>query len=159
MDIEETKLPGVGVRHDFVTKNGERVGVVTHRTGRRELLIYDRDDPDACRETVWLEEHESQVVGELLGAPAVVESVLEARHSLQGLAMDWVNLGPGAPGGGRTIGDTQLRSETGCSVIAIVRGDTTIPAPGPEDELREGDTVVVVGTAEGLEKAIRLLRG
>lgn len=159
MDIEETKLPGVGVRHDFVTKNGKRVGVVGHRTGRRELLIYDKEDPDACRETVFLEEDESQIVAELLGAPAVAESLLEARHSLQGLSLEWLPLGAEAAAAGKTIGETHLRTETGCSVIAIVRGDTTIPAPGPEDGMEAGDTVVVVGTPEGLEKAARTLRG
>ena len=41
-DVSETLLPGVGVRHEFVTASGERVAVLTHRTGRREVAIYDR---------------------------------------------------------------------------------------------------------------------
>jgi len=47
-DVERTKLPGVGDRRDFVTQAGERIGVVTHRDGRRELLVYRREDPDSC---------------------------------------------------------------------------------------------------------------
>ena len=47
-EVTETQLPGVGVRHEFVTAGGERVAVLTHRTGRRELAVYDRADPDAC---------------------------------------------------------------------------------------------------------------
>jgi TrkA domain protein len=47
MEIQETALPGVGLRHDFTTRAGRQLGVVTHRTGRRDLLLYDRDDPDA----------------------------------------------------------------------------------------------------------------
>jgi len=35
MDITETALPGVGLRHDFTTRAGRQLGVVTHRTGRR----------------------------------------------------------------------------------------------------------------------------
>ena len=53
-DVEETKLPGVGVRHDFATSSGQRVGVLLHRTGQRELLVYDEDDPDSCTESVRL---------------------------------------------------------------------------------------------------------
>ena len=44
MDIQETNLPGVGLRHD-TTRAGRQLKVVTHRTGRRDLLVYDRDDP------------------------------------------------------------------------------------------------------------------
>ncbi|MGH2814647.1 MAG: TrkA C-terminal domain-containing protein [Actinomycetota bacterium] len=50
MDIQETNLPGVGLRHDFTTRAGRQLGVVTHRTGRRDLLVYDREDPDAVLE-------------------------------------------------------------------------------------------------------------
>jgi TrkA domain protein len=48
-DVQETQLPGVGIRYDFVTKEGDRVGVLVHRSGRRELLLYQRDDPDSCQ--------------------------------------------------------------------------------------------------------------
>ncbi len=44
-EIEETPLPGVGVRHEFTTANGERLAVLTHRNGRREIAIYDRVTP------------------------------------------------------------------------------------------------------------------
>ena len=45
--VEQTSLPGIGVRHDFVSESGQRLGVVSHRDGRRALIVYDRDDPDA----------------------------------------------------------------------------------------------------------------
>src|SRR3712207_7946820 len=60
-------LPGVGVRHQFTTSGGERLAVLTHRNGRRELAIYDRRDPDACSTLLHLdrddrsEEHTSEL--------------------------------------------------------------------------------------------------
>jgi K+/H+ antiporter YhaU regulatory subunit KhtT len=33
MDIQETTLPGVGLRHEFSTQRGHQVGVVSYRTG------------------------------------------------------------------------------------------------------------------------------
>ena len=39
VDIQETNLPGVGLRHDFTTRAGRQLGVVTHRTGRRDLAL------------------------------------------------------------------------------------------------------------------------
>ena len=53
-EVTEVRLPGVGVRHDYTTEAGERVGVLTHRGGRREILVYDRDDPDRCRAVLHL---------------------------------------------------------------------------------------------------------
>jgi len=39
-NVNQTLLPGVGVRYDFVTKVGDHVGVVHHNTNRYDLLIY-----------------------------------------------------------------------------------------------------------------------
>lgn len=65
-DIEETSLPGIGTRYDFVTEDGDRIGVLVHQSGRRELLVYDRDDPDTAR-VVCLSEHDLVRLGEVLG--------------------------------------------------------------------------------------------
>ena len=40
IEVEEVALPGIGLRHDFQTRHGRRVGVVSHLTGKRELLVY-----------------------------------------------------------------------------------------------------------------------
>lgn len=83
-NIEETGLPGVGVRHDFVTSAGRRIGMITHRTGHRELLIYAADDPDACIDTVRLEEEDARALDELLGASRVTERGVNLRQSVEG---------------------------------------------------------------------------
>jgi len=49
---------------------------------------------------------------------------------------------------GRTIGDLGVRSETGVSILAVVRGDEVIPNPGPDLVLEAGDAVGVLGTPE-----------
>ena len=38
-DVTETPLPGVGVRYEFTTEADERVGVIVHRGGRREVVV------------------------------------------------------------------------------------------------------------------------
>ena len=48
-EVREIKLPGVGVRHEFTTDAGQDIGVLVRHDGRREILVYDSDDPDACR--------------------------------------------------------------------------------------------------------------
>ena len=65
-DIEQTQLPGVGTRYDFVTQQGDRVGVIVHDSGERELLVYEADDPDAAR-GLRLAEEDLVRLGEILG--------------------------------------------------------------------------------------------
>ena len=156
MDIQETNLPGVGLRHDFTTRAGRQLGVVTHRTGRRDLLVYDRDDPDACQEVIQLTDDEADALAELLGAARLVEH-LAGLQRIEGLAIDWLPIRPGSPYASRAIADTQARSRTGVSIVAILRGDGAIPAPTPDAVLEPGDTLVVVGTAEGIKELTKLL--
>ncbi len=150
-EVYETKLPGVGVRHDFVTEDGERVGVIVHRSGRREIVVYSGDDPDACRPMLDLTSADTRVLGELLGGSQVTEAVGAVQHEIDGLAIEWINLTDTSPAANATIQDGQYRTHTGASIVAVVRGDLTVPAPTPEFRFSVGDTVVAVGTAGGLE--------
>jgi TrkA domain protein len=157
MDIQETTLPGVGLRHEFTTRAGRQLGVVTHRTGRRDLLVYDRDDPDACQEVVQLTDEEADALAELLGAARLVQHLAGVTQRIEGLAIDWLPIRADSPYAGGTIADTQARSRTGVSIVAILRGDGAVPAPAPDAGLEPGDTLVVVGTAQGIKELSRLL--
>ena len=148
--VRETKLPGVGVRHDFTTDDGTDIGVLVHRDGRREILVYDTGDPDACSSLVSLSSSDSRTVSELLGASQVTEVVAVVQQNIEGLAIEWIEVTPTSSKGGTTIGDGQYRTKTGASVVAIIRDDQSIPAPGPDFELLTNDVIVAVGTSEGL---------
>lgn len=76
--IEQTRLPGIGVRYDFVTADGTRIGMVSYDAGGRELLIYARRDPDECRATVALAEEDARALSHLLGGAPVIEDL--GRH-------------------------------------------------------------------------------
>ena len=156
-NVEETVLPGVGIRYDFTTAGGARLGVIHRRIGRRELLVYDRDDPDTCRDLVRLEEDDSRTLAELLGGTTVAEH-LQTLQRIEGLAIDWLQIVEGTPFSGRTIADTQARTRTGVSIVAVLRGEQPVPAPEPSFRLEPGDVVVVVGTTRGIEQLAVLLR-
>ena len=114
-DVSETLLPGVGVRHEFVTASGERVAVLTHHTGRRELAIYDRADPDRCTTVLHLSAEDTRTLGELLGASHVSEAVTAVQQRLEGLAIDWVTIPDGSAAVGTTIAEGAFRTRTGTS--------------------------------------------
>ena len=157
-DVTEVRLPGVGVRHEFTTAEGERVGVLSHRTGRREIVVYDREDPDRCRALLHLSADDTRILAELLGAPHLSEALASAQR-LEGLAIEWVTVAGTSRAAGRTIGEGRYRAVTGASIVAVLRGETTVPSPGPEQRLEAGDVAVAVGTPAGLGQLRELLGG
>lgn len=157
--IEETLLPGVGRRFDFDAQSGKRVGVITHRDGRREVFSASRKDPDACGEVIALLPEEAEALADLLGGSTVTRKVTSLTNEVEGLAMDWITLEETSPFRGHPLGDTMLRTHTGASIVAIVRGGQAIPAPGPQDLLQLNDVLVVVGTAAGVVRAQQYLNG
>jgi len=156
-EVRETHLPGLGVRYEFTTARGSRMAVILHRTGRRELIVYEKDDPDTSRSAISLDADDSRTLSELLGASRVAEQ-MERLQEVEGLAIDWLPLSGESPFAGRTIGDTQARTRTGVSVVAILRGDGAVPAPGPEFGMESDDTLLVVGTPRGIEQLVVILR-
>jgi monovalent cation:H+ antiporter-2, CPA2 family len=83
------------------------------------------------------------------------------RQASQAIEVEWVRLSEGqvpekdeaeSPTGsgllGHTIGDLGVRSETGASILAVVRGDEVIPNPGADLALQAGDAVGVLGTPQ-----------
>jgi len=155
-EVTETHLPGVGVRHEFTTAAGERLSVLSHRTGRREIAVYDRADPDACSTVLHLSPDDTHILSELLGGSPMSETVTSVQR-LEGVAIDWIRIRGDSALAGTTIGDGRLRTRTGTSVVAIVRGDETVAAPGPDVAFASGDIVVAVGTADGLRQLRDLL--
>jgi TrkA domain protein len=136
------------------------VGVVSYRTGRRDLLLYDNDDPDACREVIRLSEEESDALADLLGAARLTGHLAELLQQLEGLAISWLTIREDSPYAEGTIADTQARSRTGVSIVAVLRGQTAFPAPEPSFAFQAaGDTAVVVGTSAGVRALTTLLDG
>lgn len=156
-DVTETQLPGVGVRYDFITTEGERVGVLSTRSGRRELLVYDRDDPDSCRAVIRLGPADTQTLSELMGASHVAESLVRM-HQVEGITLDWLVVPADSRFAGRSLREMGLRATTGVSIVAVIRGERTYPAPGANFTIESGDTAVVVGTPEGILQAATLMR-
>jgi TrkA domain protein len=157
MEIHETPLPGVGLRYDFTTRSGRQIGVVSHRSGRRDLVIYDRDDPDACQEVLRLSEEEAEALAEMLGGFHIAGSLTALQQQVEGVGIDWLEIGAGSPFDRRTLADTQARTRTGVSVVAVLRNGSTIPSPRPDFAFEAGDNVVVVGTPGGIRALSELL--
>lgn len=159
MEVRETALPGIGVRHEFTTAAGQRVGLVSHRSGRRDVLLPDARDPDAVGTCLSLSAEEAEALATLLGAARITRAVEQLPEQVEGLVVEWLLLPPESPFAGRPLGDTEARTRTGASIVAVVRPRDVHPSPGPEFVLRAGDHLVTVGTPQGVAAVAQLLAG
>lgn len=157
MEVIETLLPGVGMRYEFQTRKGQRVGVVVYRDGTSEILGYSGDDPDAGRTLLHLESEEADAIAEILGAPRFARKLADLTREIPGLHSAPVRVPSTSAYVGKTLGETHCRTLTGASIVAIVRGEEVISSPPPEQILLAGDTLIVIGTSSGLQKVYALL--
>lgn len=158
-EVEETPLPGVGVRYSFLTASGARLSILHHHSGRHQLFVGDPEDPDASRLVVELDDDDSHLLAELLGTSRVVREIDRLQQSVAGLSIEWLRIPDGTRAAGQTIGDLEIRSSTGVTVVAALRGGQALPVPGPEFRIDPGDTLVVMGRPDAIRRADALLRG
>lgn len=159
MEVTEILLPGVGVRYEFQTVSGDRVGVVAKRDGAFDFVRYERRDPDAAETLLTLTRDEADTLAEILGAPRIVERFADLTREVPGLSSADIEIPRGSRFDGRNLGDTRSRTLTGASIVAIARGEHVIASPGPNDALMGGDTLIVVGTTAGIEGVRRIIEG
>lgn len=157
--VERADLPGIGVRHDILTSDGRRLSVVNLREGGRELAIADEDDPDRAVESIELTDEEATALSEVLGGSVLLTQLAGLREQVAGLFTEQIPVRADSPFVGHPLGDTKARTRTRCSIVAIVRDSGVLPAPEPADVLNAGDTLVAVGTRDGLDKLARIVAG
>ncbi|MFF2205029.1 cation:proton antiporter regulatory subunit [Streptomyces sp. NPDC058145] len=150
-----TPLPGIGVRYDLATRERQRLSVVAHRDGARTLSAYQGDDPDACALSARLTGAEAQALAEALQATHHSPNLLSTTEL--GLVAERIELSAASHWNGRLLGDTRMRTETGVSIVAVLRRAEAIPSPGPGFRLAGGDTLIVIGTREGVDAAAVIL--
>ncbi|NUU25483.1 MAG: potassium transporter TrkA, partial [Streptomycetaceae bacterium] len=97
-------------------------------------------------------------------AEALIDALMPAHHSPNllhttdlGQVAERVALSVHSFWNGRELGDTRMRTETGVSIVAVLRRAGAIPSPAPDFRLAGGDTLIVIGTREGVDAAAALL--
>lgn len=151
-EVEETLLPGVGVRYEFVTGDGERIGVLVHHGGRRDLFAPQAGDPDACEIYARLDPDDARTLASLLGVPHIGEQLNEVQHEIEGLSIDWLRIKAGSPLSGRSLAESAIQAQTGASVVAVTRGTQAVASPPADFVLEEGDLIVAVGQPDGVAR-------
>lgn len=145
MSISEAELPGIGRRYDIVVSKGQTLVLVVHRSGRRDLYVTRRGE-DEPRCAIELSDDQARRIGAILGGAYFKPDLVEEIENIIGdFVVDWVTVDEASPVVGHSIESLQIRRRTGMSIIAIVRGKTSINAPDPSEVIEVGDRLVVVG--------------
>jgi TrkA domain protein len=158
MEVTETLLPGVGIRYEFVTAQGQHLGVIVYRDGGSQIIEYAQADPDAASTLSLLTQEEGEVISEILGAPRFARKLADLTREIPGLHTEKIRVPATSPFVGRSLGETHCRTLTGASIVALVRGEEVVSSPSPEQVLLAGDILVVIGTSSGVLKVHSLLQ-
>ncbi len=151
-------LPGIGVCQEVGLRDGRRIGIVTRRNGQRELVLYD-EEGDGAVDTIAMSDDEANAVAEILGAPQLTVRLAMLQRQADELIVEQLPIPPDSPFGDRPLGDTQARTRTGASIVAILRHGAALPSPAPDFVLHTGDLVVTVGTQDAVDQVARILDG
>ncbi|MCU1530016.1 MAG: hypothetical protein JWP75_3779 [Frondihabitans sp.] len=159
VDVRRVKLPGVGVLHTFITDDGGKCGVITHRSGHSDLITFsdEGDGKDVKKVSLRLSEDEAHTLAELLGGTRITES-LSALEQMPGLSIDWFTVDYDDHIAGQPLGDLAAKGVVGLTVVAVVRGESANPAPSGDFRVFPGDTLVVAGSPEKVAKAFSFYR-
>jgi CPA2 family monovalent cation:H+ antiporter-2 len=68
-----------------------------------------------------------------------------------------IEVPPGSPAAGKTLGELDLRGKTGATVVALSRGNQRDPAPTAETRVEAGDHLAISGSGSAIGLAAALL--
>ena len=157
--IREAALPGVGRKFQVETTNGDRLVIVIHDDGTRELYHFTRKNPDRAASVVTLEDAEARQIAGIIGGLTYVPKALpSAEIVLDDLLLEWYTIPPGAACSGKTIRDLQVRTASGASIVSIIEPDR-VKRINPEADtiLNEGATLILAGDRKTITNLKRLL--
>lgn len=141
-----TRLPGVGLRLDLTDLDGGLLQVVRRHDGVVEL--HSSDD-----NATLLDENTAHTLAAFMTGRYVMppELATRIRDTLGCLRFDWVRLPKHAFAVGKTIEGLQVRSRTGATIVAILRGSIPIVSPEPTVTLATGDELVYASPDQSVE--------
>lgn len=150
MTVYETDVPGVGKKFEVEIGGDERLVLLLHHDGKRE--VFRKADPNADAERLFtLSGDRARKVGAILqGAYFQPVETSEVEVPLGEAIIEWIDVEDDSSLVDQSLAEARIRERTGASIIAIQRDSETLPNPGPEEAVDAGDILVTLGTREEL---------
>ena len=159
--ISETGLPGVGRKFQIETDSGDRLIVIIHDDGVRELYHYDKKNLERASSILTLTDGEARQLAGIVGGLTYVPKALATEEIvLDDLVLEWFKIEPGAACIGKTISELKARTATGASIVSLIEPDRVGRTnPGAETLLNEGATLILAGDRRSINALKTLLVG
>jgi TrkA domain protein len=157
--VSEAYLPGVGRKFQIETVRGDRVVIVIHDDGDREIYHFERKSLDRPASVIILTDGEArQMAGIVGGLTYVPKAIATSEVVLEDLVLDWFTIEPGAACIGKTIRDLQARTKTGASIVSLIEPNH-VKRTNPEADtvLNEGATLILAGDRQTIAALKALL--
>jgi len=157
--IRESSLPGVGRKFQIETVSGDRLTIIIHDDGKRELYHFTRKDPDRVASVVTLADSEARQVAGIIGGLTYVPKALPSDEIiLDDLVLEWYKIPPHSACIGKTIRELQVRAATGASIVSIIETNRVKQInPEPDTVLHEGATLILAGDRPTITAVKKLL--
>lgn len=153
-EIKESELPGIGKKFTLGLDSGDKLVVVIHSSGEREVFkfIHDNDEPISV---TTLADEEARQLGAILSGtyfqPVVEE---EQKLAMKNATMEWIKIPPDSILANKKIEELDIRKKTGVSITTIIRGEVVIPNPPPGEIIKPQDTLIIIGNNEQVKNFI-----
>ena len=157
--VREAFLPGVGRKFQIETLRGDRLVIVFHDDGDREIYFFERRNMDRPASVITLTDGEARQIAGIVGGLTYVPKALpSAEVVLDDLVLDWFTIEPGAASIGKTIRELQPRTITGASIVSLVESNN-VKRTNPEADtlINEGATLVLAGDRQTIAALKTLL--
>lgn len=148
MTVYEADVPGVGRKFELELGGDERLIVLIHHDGKREIYLRPGENQDS-QKLFGLTGKRARQLGSILeGAYFQPVEMDDIQVPLGEAIIEWIDIDPSAPLVGQSLQDANIRGQTGVSIIAIQRDEETIANPQPSTMIEAADILVSLGTRD-----------
>lgn len=145
MNLKETDLPGIGKKFVIETRSGEKLAIIIHDDGRRELYHFEEENREDSISMVTLDDDEAKYISAIIGGVTYQPTALEnIEVALGDLIIEWYRLEPNYKAIGKTIGELRIRQRSGATIIAVIEKNQKKHVNPGADLLLTADALVVV---------------
>lgn len=157
--IQESNLPGVGHKFQVEATSGDKLTIVIHDDGRRELYHFTRGPASRVASVVTLQDSEARQVAGIIGGLTYVPKALPtAEIVIDDLVLEWYTIPEKAYCVGKSIRDLMVRTVSGASIVSIIEENgKKLINPEADTMLNKAATLIVAGDRKTIETLKHIL--